>query len=309
MKKHTRTVALVTTLVLAPGLFLIGLPDQVDSAAGGPALKSEAKLITNSIGMKLVQIPAGKFAMGSPRSEDERHTEELAHEVVITNPFFMGVYEVSQKEFAKVVVENEKRKPQAVFRASNGGSLDHPMENVTWQRAVLFCKKLSEQPAERKAGRTYRLPTEAEWADACRAGTQTAFHFGKALSSKQANFNGKYPYGDTEKGPYLRQTAKVGSYPPSAFGLYDMHGNVSEWCADWYDRDYYRDSPGEDPLGPPVGVLPTGFDGNFYVVARGGCWLDEARACRSAFRFRAMPADNYRLIGFRVVCEVEGKAQ
>ncbi len=153
----------------------------------------------------------------------------------------------------------------------------------------------------------YRLPSEAEWEYACRAGTKTAFHFGNALSSQQANLNGNYPYGNAPPGPYLRKTAKVGSYKPNAFGLYDMHGNVSEWCADWYDQDYYRDSPREDPLGPPVGVLPTGFNTRsglekFYLVVRGGCWLDDARACRSAYRFRAMPEINYRLTGFRVVC-------
>jgi formylglycine-generating enzyme required for sulfatase activity len=133
------------------------------------------------------------------------------------------------------------------------------------------------------------------------------------LSSEQANFNGKYPVGNDkngENGKYLRQTAKVGSYPPNAFGLYDMHGNVAEWCADWYDPQYYIDSPAEDPLGPPFGVVPTGFTNaaqNFFVVVRGGCWVDEGRACRSAYRFRAMPNTQYRLIGFRVACDVEGE--
>ena len=265
--------------------------------------KREIKVITNSIGIKLARIPAGKFVMGSPGDEAERNSEELSHEVVISRPFYIGVYEVTQHEFDKVVI-TEKRKPKAVFHPDNGGSPDHPMENVEWKRAIAFCNALSDQPKERSAGRKYRLPTEAEWEYACRAGSQTAFHFGDALSSSQANFNGNYPHGDGAKGPYLRKTAKIGSYKPNAFGLFDMHGNVSEWCADWYDRDYYRDSPEEDPLGPPVGVLKTEFDGDFYVTVRGGCWLDDARACRSACRFYSMPADPYRLIGFRVVCEV-----
>ncbi|MBW3543969.1 MAG: formylglycine-generating enzyme family protein, partial [Planctomycetes bacterium] len=194
------------------------------------------------------------------------------------------------------------------FDASRGGGPEHPMENVLWERAVDFCKRLSQRPEERRAGRTYRLPTEAEWEYACRAGTTTPFHFGDALSSTQANFNGDYPYRDAAKGPYLRKTAPVGSYAPNAFGLYDMHGNVAEWCADWYDPDYYRDSPREDPLGPPVGVVPTDFN-TWYLVVRGGSWLDDARACRSAYRFRAMPNNTYRLIGFRVACDVsaEGK--
>ena len=153
----------------------------------------------------------------------------------------------------------------------------------------LLRKVLSNLPEEKKAGRKYRLPTEAEWEYACRAGTSTAFHFGQSLSSDQANFNGKYPAGDGKEGPYLRKTAPVGSYQPNAYGLYDMHGNVAEWCADWYDPQYYFDSPDEDPLGPPFGVVDTGFSNNgnenFFVVVRGGCWADDGRACRSAYRY------------------------
>ena len=268
--------------------------------------QSGSPVITNSIGVKLVQIPAGTFMMGSPKSESERDSEEFRHEVAITKPFYMGVYEVKQREFAKITLPGEKRRPpKATFNGERGGGPDHPMENLLWQDAVDFCNTLSQQPAEKQARRTYRLPTEAEWEYACRAGTKTPFHFGNALSSKQGNFNGNYPYGGAPQGPYLRKTAKVGSYEPNAFGLYDMHGNVSEWCADWYDQEYYRDSPADDPLGPPVGVLPTGFSGNYYLVVRGGCWLDDARACRSAYRSRAMPKNTYRLIGFRVVCEVD----
>ena len=269
-------------------------------------LKHEVQIITNSIGMKLSRIPAGKYVMGSPKTEDEREREELPHEVVIIKPFDMGVYEVTQRQYEQVMGKPRKG---AVFDSSRGGSPDHPMENITWKNADDFCKRLSTQPGERQAGRKYRLPTEAEWEYACRAGSTTAFHFGNELSSKQANFNGKYPYGTGSPGPYLRKTAKVGSYKPNAFGLYDMHGNVSEWCEDWYDEEYYLDSPREDPLGAPVGVLPTNFSTKadaekFYLVVRGGCWLDDARACRSAYRFRAMPEIQYRLTGFRVVCEM-----
>jgi formylglycine-generating enzyme required for sulfatase activity len=263
------------------------------------------EIISNSINMKLALIPPGKFVMGSPRDEQEREPEEIAHEVIISKSFYMGVYEVTQREFSKITLPGENRRPpRPNFTSARGGGPDHPIENLLWKDSIDFCKALSKQPAERQAGRTYRLPTEAEWEYACRAGSQTAFHFGNSLSSKQANFNGNYPFGSAPKGSYMRKTAKVGSYEPNAFGLYDMHGNVSEYCADWYDKEYYRDSPLDDPLGPPVGVLETGY-GNHFMIVRGGCWVDDARACRAAYRFRAMPRNTYRLIGFRVVCDVE----
>jgi formylglycine-generating enzyme required for sulfatase activity len=268
-----------------------------------PTVQDGDKTITNAIGMKLILIPAGKFLMGSPADEIERDADELQHEVTITKPFYMGVYEVTQGQYQKVMGKNTSH-----FNPKNGGTPDHPADQVTWEEAGQFCGKLSAFQAERSAGRTYRLPTEAEWEYACRAGTKTAFHFGASLSSKQANFNGRYPYGGAEEGPYLQRTVKVGSYQPNAFGLYDMHGNVAEWCSDWYDENYYRNSPKEDPRGPPNGVLPTGF-GEFYHVVRGGCWLDEGRGCRAAYRFRYMPSDRYRLVGFRVVCEVKGKTK
>src|SRR5262249_4711820 len=157
-------------------------------------------------------------------------------------------------EYEKVVGKFPNR---PIFKADRGGGPDHPMENVLWAEAVEFCKRLSALAEEKRAARRYRLPTEAEWEYACRAGTTTPFHFGDSLSAKQANFNGNFPYGDAGKGPYLRQTAKVGSYLPNAWGLYDMHGNVAEWCADWYDPAYYKHSPREDPRGPAKGVMPT----------------------------------------------------
>jgi formylglycine-generating enzyme required for sulfatase activity len=267
--------------------------------------KPAEKAFTNSVGMKLTLIPAGKFSMGSPDGEPERDPKEVRHDVTIRKPFYMGVYEVKQSEWAKVMPAKLHR---SFFNSAQGGGPDHPVENVKWYDAVNFCKRLSARSEEKKAGRKYRLPTEAEWEYACRAGTTTPFAFGKSLSSKQANFNGNFPYGDAPKGTYLRRTAKVGSYKPNAWGLYDMHGNVWEWCSDWYDPDYYHKTPKVDPKGPEKGVLPTDYK-DYYRVVRGGCWLDEGRGCRSAYRFRAMPHDPYRLIGFRVVCEVGGKKE
>jgi formylglycine-generating enzyme required for sulfatase activity len=274
------------------GLFFTGASQSADG---------QEKAIANSIDMKFVLIPAGKFMMGSPVAEPEREADELQHEAVITKPFYLGVYEVTQGQYAKIM---GKHNPH--FNAKNGGGEDFPVEQVRWKEVIDFCTKLSQLPEEAKAGRTYRLPTEAEWEYACRAGSTTVFHFGDGLSSTQANFNGDYPEGKADKGPYLKKTAKVGSYKPNAWGLYDMHGNVSEFCADWYDPNYYKTSPKEDPKGPDKGVVPTGFADDHFRVVRGGCWHDEARACRAAYRFRLQSSEPYRLVGFRVVCQVSG---
>jgi formylglycine-generating enzyme required for sulfatase activity len=287
------------------GLAWLSCPGQPEAASDTPL----ARTIVNSIGMKLALIPAGKFLMGSPATEIEREDKEVQHEVTFSRPFYMGACEVTQRDYEKVVRE-EKPWHKSIFTKERGGSPDHPRENVRLWQVERFCKQLSDRPDEKRAGRTYRLPTEAEWEYACRAGTTTAFHTGNSLSSRQANFNGNDPYGSAARGPYLRKTARVGSYAPNAWGLYDMHGNVMELCSDFYDKNYYRDSPRVDPRGPAKGALSTDFDAwpnrkvQFYRVVRGGCWLDEARACRSARRWRAMPQEPSRLIGFRVVCEV-----
>jgi formylglycine-generating enzyme len=293
---------LALTSLAALGLASLPASESTELPAG-----ENEKTLTNSIGMKLALIPAGKFRMGSPETEAEREEKEVLHEVSITRPFYMGVYAVTQREWDKAPsVPNRSR-----FRGP-----DDPVENMIFDDAVGFCNRLTALAEEKKAGRAYRLPTEAEWEYACRAGTTTPFHYGESLSSTQANFNGNFPYGTTEKGPYLRRTAKVGSYQPNAWGLYDMHGNVSVWCSDWYDPDYYKTSPKADPKGPDKGVVPTGYknrdtpgEGQFYRVIRGGSWVDEGRACRSAYRYRAMPHEAYQIVGLRVVCEVSGTSK
>src|SRR5262249_40659635 len=157
-----------------------------------PAGPPTAKIITNSFGMKLAFIPAGKFLMGSPPTEAERDEHEVQHEVTISKPFYMGVFEVTQREYKSLMGANAGK---AIFHDQRGGSPDHPMENIKWDQAVAFCRALSNLPTEQQAGRNYRLPTEAEWEYACRAGTTTAFHCGNSLSSKLANFNGSFPFG------------------------------------------------------------------------------------------------------------------
>jgi sulfatase modifying factor 1 len=284
------TLRLIACLLglIALGLSALPGPDSAHAQDGDKGL-------TNSIGMKLTLIPAGKFMMGSPAAEVERDAEEMQHEVVITKSFYMGVYEVTQGQWQKITEKNP-----SFFKQGN----DFPVDQVRLTEAQDFCRRLSALPDEKKAGRVYRLPTEAEWEYACRAGTTTVFHPGNTLSSKLANFNGQFPYGEVPKGNKLQKTVRVGFYAPNAWGLYDMHGNVAEWCSDWYDPDFYKKSPKENPQGPAQGVVSTDFDKDFFRVVRGGCWLDEGRACRAAYRFRLQPAEAYRWVGFRVVSEL-----
>jgi formylglycine-generating enzyme required for sulfatase activity len=260
-----------------------------------------AKSFTNSVGMKLVLIPKGKFKMGSPEDEKDRSTDEKQHDVEITRPFCLGIYTVTQKQYKEVMGENP-----SWFSAMGAGkddvkgldTDDFPVETVSWHDAKRFCEKLSDLPAEKRRGRTYRLPTEAEWEYACRGGAHSSnpFHFGKSLSSRQANFDGNHPYGGADKGPYLERTCKVGSYDPNKFGLHDMHGNVWQWCADWYAKDYYEKSPKKDPKGPASGTVR---------VVRGGSWRGVGWLCRAAFRLHVVP--DGRCIGFRVACDSLGK--
>lgn len=269
------------------------------------------KEIENSIGMKLVQVKPGKFMMGSPEGEKDRGKDEEQHEVETTKPFWLGTREVTQKQFKMVMGYNpsyfskdgEAKAGAKYYTLSKpaGGkdkvkgenTDDFPVENVSWGEAVEFCRKLTTRKGE--SGRKYRLPTETEWEYACRGGhlsrTYDVFHFGDSLSSSQANFNGEYPYGGADKGKYLERPIKVGSYQANALGLHDMHGNVWEWCSDWYAPDYYGKSPRRDPSGPSEGS---------YRVIRGGGWYNAGQRCRSANRYSYLPAGQYSDLGFRV---------
>jgi formylglycine-generating enzyme required for sulfatase activity/serine/threonine protein kinase len=256
------------------------------------ALPKEVELprqVTNTIGMKLVLIPAGSFVMGSHGAEVDRSIREgPQHPVKLTRPFYMGMTPVTQREYKIIMGQNP-----AHFTIDNGGDWDYPVEQVSWDDAVSLCKKLSALPQEKQAGRIYRLPTEAEWEYACRAETTTPFyHGGYAMSSNLANFNGSYPYGDAPRGPNLQRTTKVGSYPPNPWGLFDMAGNVWEWCADFYDEIYYANSPPENPTGPKSSL---------YRVLRGGSWYTTGRFCRSAARNMGAPDSRANYVGFRVV--------
>jgi len=258
---------------------------------------SPSKSVINSLGMKLVLIPAGSFRMGSPESEDVESRpangaagadERPQHRVTLTHPFYLGIYPVTQRHYEAVMGNNP-----AEFRQGRRGGPDHPVEMVTWDDAVRFCDWLSKRPDEMAASRQYRLPTEAEWEYACRAGSRWAFNWGDAATSYQANFDGARPYGKAAQGPAAHTTSRVGSFRPNALGLYDMHGNVWEWCQDWYDPQAYSRIAGFDPEGPR--------SGNRKAV-RGGAWSSGGGDCRSACRdFWYGTGHASNSIGFRVV--------
>jgi len=246
--------------------------------------------------VKLCWCPSGKFVMGSPRSEPERRPGEDQVEVTLTKGFWMAKFEATQGDWNRVM----GKLPGPLTTELPEGD-DFPVGNVNFAETEAFCRKLTE--LARHAGGLpkeweFRLPTEAQWEYACRAGTTTATSFGDQLSSKQANFKGK-PYNGAETGPSLGRAAKVGSYPANAWGLHDMHGNIFEWCRDWYRRTL---PGGADPdLYSANNSATKSEHGGTSRVRRGGCWADEGWPCRSAFRLRFEPERRYDHIGFRVV--------
>jgi formylglycine-generating enzyme required for sulfatase activity len=245
----------------------------------------------------------------SPNSDAEAQTNEKPqHRVRITQSFYIGKYEVTQAEYRQVMGTNP-----SYFASSGGGKSSvtnqdtrrFPVETISWNDAVDFCNKLTErdgltacydQNRQRVSDRGYRLPTEAEWEFACRAGTTTPFHFGSVLNGDKANVNGNYPYGMTTKGTYLQRTTAVDDpkYPPNAFGLAQMHGNVWEWCEDVFDEKAYAGRSGAT-------TDPVVTSGSPYRVLRGGSWDGYPRNGRTADRDRSTPGSRDLNTGFRVV--------
>jgi formylglycine-generating enzyme required for sulfatase activity len=264
---------------------------------GGKEPENLPREVTNAIGMRLVLILPGKFSTGSPPGEARRTDDEEQHEVEITRPFYLGAYEVTQAEYQQVHGTNPSYfspKRGAKGKAAKMNTDRFPVETVSWEEATEFCRKLSDLPEEKGADHHYRLPTEAEWEYACRSGSRSVapFHFGGSLSAKQGNIDRSHPYGGAAKGASPQRTSKVGSYEATALGLYDMHGNVGEWCQDWYSSSYYHNSPVMDPQGPEEGECR---------VVRGGSWCNAPWLCRVASRSKASPSDRHYDLGFRVV--------
>ncbi len=215
--------------------------------------------VPNSVGMKLRLIPPGEFQMGSNECEDEKPL----HRVKITSPFYLGVCPVTQAEYRHLMGEN----PSHFTREDRW-----PVEQVSWDDAQAFCRQLSDLPEEKALGRGYCLPTEARWEYACRAGSTTHYCFGD--NESQLGDDAWHDLNSQNK------TQPAGQKRPNAWGLYDMHGNVWEWCQDWYGGEYYSTSPTDDPIGPACGA---------DRVRRGGCWSRPAWSCRSANRSAHAP--------------------
>lgn len=243
--------------------------EPISSKTSRPPLDLDLR---DGVTMSLVWIPAGEFLMGSPDNEEGRFDSETPqHPVRITHGFYMGIYEVTQEQYEAVTGNNPSD-----FKAPK-----NPVEQVSWNDAVEFSKKLSAQ-----TGMTAHLPTEAEWEYACRGGTTTRYSFGD--EDRDIADVGWYSNNSGDK------PNPVGLKKPNPFGLYDMHGNIWEWTADWYEPDYYAKSPVDDPQGPATGTVKA---------IRGGSWRNEPFRCRSAFRFMLDPPGRNNPIGFRVVIE------
>ncbi len=245
--------------------------------------KGKAEVMTENLGnrvsLEMVKIPGGRFLMGSPETEAKRFKSEGPQHYVDVPEFFMGKYPVTQAQWQAVMGNNPSN-----FKGSN-----RPVERVSWNDATEFCQKLSQI-----TGKKYSLPSQSQWEYACRARTSTPFYFGETITSELVNYDGKSTYADEPKGKCRQETTDVGIFPPNSFGLYDMHGNVWEWCADdWHDN--YEGAPTDGSVW---------LDGNKNrSPLRGGSWLNHPDGCRSAYRNLSIRRDDYYYtIGFRIVC-------
>ena len=265
--------------------------------------------------VEFVLIRGGTFTMGSPEGEVGHSKDQTQHQVKVSD-FYIAEYEVTVAEFRKFVsvtgyqTDAEKgdgsyiwdgtkweKRAGVNWRHGVSGSVrpqseeNHPVVHVSWNDAVAYCKALSA-----KTGKKYRLPTEAEWEYACRAGSRTPFNTGQNLTTNQANYNGNYPFNNNPTGVYQQNTVPVNTFAPNRFGLYNMHGNVWEWCSDWYSETYYDECKAQG-----VVTNPTGPSTRSFRVIRGGSWGGNAGNCRSATRRRCPPGYRSTGVGFRLV--------
>jgi len=246
----------------------------------------------NNVFLDMVSIPGGSFQMGAAQNEEGANPDEYPQHSVTITPFYMGKFAITQAQWKAISalpkINHDLNSDSASFDSANFKGANRPVEQVSWFEAVEFCDRLTQ-----KTGKPYRLPSEAEWEYACRAGTTTPFHFGETLSTDLANYDGNCTYSSGKKGQYREQITDVGSFSPNALGLYDMHGNVWEWCSNrWHDNYDRVPSDGSD----------WEAGDSEYRLLRGGSWYVNPRLCRSAFRLRYMPEYRDISVGFRVVC-------
>lgn len=268
------------------------------SNASIPISSFEGRFAGDSNQVANVQLrwcPAGSFVMGSPHNELERRGDEDQVKVTLTKGFWMGKFEVLQGEWKAIV----GALPGKITEA--GGEGDRlPLYNVNYAEAENFCKKLTDMGHRLKQlppDWEFRLPTEAQWEYACRAGTTTATYNGDKFNSYLANIQGNKPYNGAEQGPTINKATNAGLYPPNLWGFYDIQGNVVEWCRDWY---HWKLPGGVDPdLSNVKGTMNR--DGTYSRSRRGSAWVDDGWVCRSAFRQRFEPERRYDHIGFRIV--------
>jgi formylglycine-generating enzyme required for sulfatase activity len=267
-------------LAMLVGLMMVGCGEEAQKEAvqeeapkeASFAIKPGENFTVRDIALDMIWVKPGTFTMGSPRSEADRVDDESQHQVTLSKGFYLGKHEVTQAQWERVMGSNPSK-----FKGA-----DRPVETVRWIEAVSFCNKLTEM--EKKAGRVpegmaYQLPTEAQWEYACRAGTTTAYSWGDAITKTNANYR--------DSG--FKQTRDVGQYAANPWGFHDMHGNVYEWCADWYGD--YPSGAVRDPVGPA---------GGSSRVLRGGSWHLTASYARCANRFRFAPVFSFNSLGFRL---------
>ncbi len=247
---------------------------------GSAQIYTEA--LGNGVDLKMVKIPGGEFMMGSPESEKDREKDESPQHQVTVPEFYLAQTLVTQAQYQAIMGKNPSN-----FK----GNDKLPVEQVSWLDAVAFCEKFSQ-----KTNRTYRLPSEAEWEYACRAGSNTPYAFGETINPSVVNYDGNFPYGGAAKGEYREKTTPVGSFPPNLFGLYDMHGNLWEWCLDEYTNNYN----GAPTDGSARGNIISREE-NKVRLLRGGSWDNNAQNCRAANRFYYAASNRDNDIGFRVV--------
>ncbi len=271
--------------------------------ARGETIKTEQKQayyflesLTDELGIEMVSIPGGTFEMGSPEDEKGHDESESPQHTVTVQPFFMGKYPVTQAQWRFVAqltqIERELETDPSNFQGEN-----LPVERISWYDAKEFCERLSKF-----TGREYRLPSEAEWEYACRAGTTTPFYFGETITGELANYNASAVFAEESEGEYRQITTEVGQFQPNSFGLYDMHGNLWEWCLDsWHDN--YEEAPFDNS--PWLKKLNA--NDNHSQVLRGGSWDGNPEDCRSAYRL-SYDLD-YDTLGFRLVCDVARRTQ